>query len=138
MQKVLSNGMVAFISEVDSDLLDIGWWWHGRYIRTKYGYLHRVIAERIHGGPLGKLVTDHINGDALNNTRSNLQVCTQSENVGKGKHKNNSKSGVRGVWQSRQGKWVAQKTRNGKRVHIGTFETMEAAKSAYDNLANKP
>lgn len=43
---------------------------HGKTV-----YLHRVITNC----PRGKLV-DHLNGDGLDNRRSNLKICTHSEN----------------------------------------------------------
>jgi hypothetical protein len=42
-----------------------------------------------------------------------------------------SKSGVRGVyWYKAYGKWVGQVTHEGKKHHIGYFDTIEAATEA--------
>lgn len=47
----------------------------GDWKKPKTVYLHRVITDC----PKGKIV-DHINGNELDNHRSNLRVCTHSEN----------------------------------------------------------
>ena len=79
--------------------------------------------------PLGMQV-DHISGDTLDNTRSNLRVVTPREN--------NQNTHVRkgsmfpGVcWNSSRNKWQARIEIEGKGRHIGLFESELEAFMAY-------
>ena len=75
---------------------------------------------------------DHIDGDGLNNRRGNLRLATAGQNQhNKGLQRNNT-SGFKGVrWRSDKGKWVARIDKDGKRRHLGYFDTVEGAHSAY-------
>jgi len=74
---------------------------------------------------------DHINGDKLDNRRSNLRVVTPQVNQINRKRRNkNNTSGLRGVALSFPGArnpWRAQITANGKNHHLGLFATKTAA-----------
>jgi hypothetical protein len=84
-------------------------------------YLHRLIAD----APIGKYV-DHINGNKLDNRRTNLRVCEPAFNSQNRVSKRHSKSGVRGVYQD-HGKWSVSATVNYRRYRIGTFENLDDA-----------
>ena len=81
---------------------------------------------------------DHINGNPLDNRKSNLRICTNAENQrNKGVYKNN-KSGYKGVhWFKRDKKWQAQIKHNNKSIHIGLYEDKEEAARAYDKKAKE-
>lgn len=81
---------------------------------------------------------DHINGDGLDNRKSNLRICNGSQNrCNKGKPKNNT-SGYKGVtWHTPNKKWVAQIAVNGKHSYIGSFKTKEEAAKAYNKKAKE-
>jgi hypothetical protein len=87
---LLSQGFITVVDDQDYDYL-IKWNWY--VLKTAYGrnfyaiaydknaknrivYMHRIIMK-----PESKLVVDHIDGDGLNNLRSNLRICTQRENA---------------------------------------------------------
>ena len=73
-------------------------------------------------------VVDHINGNILINTESNLRACTMSQN-----NKNLPKfisntSGHKGVsWDKRRNKWHVRIMKDGKRHNIGHFDKLEDA-----------
>lgn len=79
---------------------------------------------------------DHIDGNGLNNTRSNLRACSQSENSMNRKPRRNSLSGFKGVtFHSKSGKWYSSITANGKNISIGYFDNPKDAAIAYDKVA---
>lgn len=90
--------------------------------------VHRVVWAMTHG-EWPTFVIDHINGDRSDNRPENLRdvdYCTNSANR---KLSKNNKSGVNGVFARKHGFEVAIK-RNGTRVWLGTYRTLEHAKTA--------
>ena len=90
-------------------------------------FMHTQIIKAHQG-----LEIDHIDGNGLNNQRSNLRTCTSEENkMNRGKFVNNT-SGFKGVsWHKPAMKWRAQINANGKTTHLGLFATKELAYEAY-------
>lgn len=91
---------------------------------------HRLAWLMAHG-EWPALYVDHINGDRSDNRIANLRLATplqSSRNAGP--HKG-SKSGIRGVKPSGR-KWTAQAAIDGVYRHLGTFDTPEAARAAYE------
>ena len=93
-------------------------------------FLHREIINT----PAGK-ITDHVDGDPLNNTRKNLRVCTHQENLrNQTKQKRKNKySRYKGVSFGYK-KWIAYITLDSKTYRLGSFRTEKEAARAY-NLA---
>ena len=93
--------------------------------------LHRFIMEAQPGEEV-----DHINGDGLDNRRSNLRLCTHAENQhNRGKQKNN-KSGYKGVSLTSGGKrYTALIKANGIQHRLGYFTDPVDAARAYDKAA---
>lgn len=87
---------------------------------------HRAIIAMTYG--YWPSVVDHLDGDKLNNRLSNLRATTQAVNMmNKSGYKNNT-SGVTGVHKRKDnGKYSASVVLNGKRKHLGTFDTIEEA-----------
>ncbi|MEO2024289.1 MAG: HNH endonuclease [Fuerstiella sp.] len=97
---------------------------HGK--RQKYVYLHRQIMS---ADPHEQV--DHINGDGLNNTRSNLRICTPAQNAGN-RRVSLGNSRFKGVhFCSSINRWRAQI----QQETIGLFDDEVAAAAAYDSEA---
>lgn len=58
----------------------------------------RVALQNIILNPKKGFVVDHIDGNPLNNKRSNLRVCTQANNLLNKKLYKNNKSGHKGIY----------------------------------------
>ena len=116
------------------------WCFNGRYaVRPKPRPMTGGI--RMHREIIGTPVekdTDHINGDKLDNRRSNLRVCTRSQNMANvGKLKNNS-SGFKGIhWHVAGENWIAYIKINGKKRHLGCFADIKEAAQAYNEAAKQ-
>ena len=118
--------------------------WHIHDSRGKlyaYGYIrhlrrHVKMHRMIINAPSDKDV-DHINGDTLDNRKSNLRLCNQSQNQANRKMNKNNKSGYRGVhWDEQGRRWKAQIKVNGKKIGLGLFYDKNEAALAY-NIAAK-
>lgn len=146
----LTRGLVALVDIEDYDLL-VQYKWlgtpHGSTAyakRTAYvtvdgrkkpydEHMHRVVMKLPNGNGL---FVDHINGDGLDNRKSNLRVCTHSQNVMNQKRRNDNTSGYKGVsWNS--GAWVATISINRKQTCIGRFPTPAEAYEAYCKAAKE-
>lgn len=120
------------------------WCYHGGYaVRgQRQGKIVRLI--RMHNFLMNtppKMVTDHINGDRLDNQRANLRICSHAENQrNRGMNLNNT-SGYKGVIQAskhprvKTKRWVAQIKVNYKTIRLGYFVTPEEAALAYNKAA---
>lgn len=110
----------------------------GRRVPT---YLHRHIALR--AGKIDAIVdgagrhclasVDHINGNKLDNRRSNLALKSRSEQQRNenDRLRRNNRSGYRGVsFNKRRQKWNAYMSKNGRQVSVGYFDTPEEAAEA--------
>ena len=88
------------------------------------------------------MVVDHKNGDALDNRRSNLRVCTFAENTRNRRKQSGSRSSYKGVsYRPRKRedskRWRVQVWSRGKRYDIGYFYTEEEAARAYDKESKR-
>ena len=95
--------------------------------KTQMVGIHRAILNAPDG-----VEVDHIDGDGLNNRRSNLRLASRAQNQkNKGRPINNS-SGVKGVtWCAKRGKWQAQISDANKHYNLGRFDKIEDAAAAY-------
>ena len=95
-------------------------------------YLHQLVCPCKEG-----YEPDHLDRDKLNNLDDNLIPKTHMQNLhNRDKHSNNT-SGYKGVsWDKRSQKWLAYKTVNKKRKHIGLFDNIDDAIKAYDKYVS--
>ncbi len=99
---------------------------------TQYAYFESrgIVHRLIMGLSNPKLVVDHINGNGLDNRRSNLRVVTPSENVRNRRVSRSKSNGLPpGIWPYRD-KLAVQITDRGKKIFVGYFTDEESAKIA--------
>jgi hypothetical protein len=107
-----------------------------RYLRInvegKPYTIHRMVFL-YHYGYLPK-VTDHIDGNRMNNKIENLREVTQQENCLNSKHRATSKSPFKNVYLQSPTKdldwkrnWVVSLMVKGKRIYIGSFKDLDLA-----------
>ena len=94
----------------------------------KKAYMHWMVLPNNTG------LTDHINGNTLDNRKQNLRPATHQQNMANRKIQKNNTSGFKGVTPFKN-KWRAKTRVNGADVHIGIFGTKEEAAQAYNNFA---
>lgn len=94
-------------------------------------YLHRFILDL----PKGRQPeVDHINHDGLDCRRSNMRICSRSENQRNSRFRGKNKSGFLGVFASGN-RWYASVQVNGIRYESDRFECVIDAAKAHDVLA---
>lgn len=100
------------------------------YIDRRYVLMHRMIMGCTKGDGIE---VDHIDGNGLNNRRSNLRLCTHSQNTKNTTKINGAGHGkFKGVYAHSKGRFRVMITVDRKPKHIGIFETAEDAARAYD------
>ena len=146
IQIELTQGKVAIIDEADWPLVNGFRWYAVKDRNVWYAQANTSRKEgprrtvRMHRLLLGltdrRIYTDHINGNGLDNSRSNLRVCFSSENQRNRGAQVNNTSGYKGVSRrAYRGDWQAQIWAKGKNRHLGYFKTPEEAHQAYCRAA---
>ncbi len=123
-------------------------------IKRKTLLMHRYILDLNCDNTYTDQVVDHIDGNGLNNTKSNLRLCSRSENSCNKRLRSNSQTGYRGVTERKptqyfkkdgvltihtlKKQWKAYITPKGKkRITIGYYKNIEEAAKAYDEKAKE-
>ncbi len=135
----LTRGEVAL---VDADVFDMlmQWEWQCRDGYAKRGARGRkaIAMHNIIMNPPEGFIVDHIDGNGLNNRRSNLRVCKQKHNTWNRKPVKGSSSKYKGVsWQAATGYWKAYIKTDGKQKHLGCYLSEEEAAIAYNRAAKE-
>ena len=79
---------------------------------------------------------DHVDGNGLNNQRSNLRPTTQAQNLANQLKRLGVTSKFKGVcWRDRPSPWRATITVDGRQRGLGSFADEEQAARAYDAAA---
>lgn len=138
----LTKGRSAIVDAADFDWLN-QWKWccnsRGYVMRKaprKKGKRKTIRMHRVILSPPGDMEVDHINGNPLDNRRCNLRICTHTQNLANSRKRAGCSSRYKGVWwDSNRRKWQAYIRSASKRIHLGRFNTEEAAAAAYDQAA---
>jgi hypothetical protein len=93
-----------------------------------YYYAHRL-AWLVSCGEWPKAEIDHINSKRDDNRLSNLRACTRSQNMA------NMKLTKGWHWHSSKERWQALIRKEGRRIYLGSFDTEEEARAAYEAAA---
>ena len=137
----LIHGKVALVDDEDFERLSLFKWCADRKRSTYYAIrnilyldnkqttisMHREI---LNAPPA--MQVDHINGNGLDNQRNNLRLCTHQQNCFNKNAQKNNKLGIKGVRRRADlKKFQAQIQINGKAIHLGYFNVLGDADSAY-------
>ena len=98
-------------------------------------YLHRFLF----GNDCDGKIVDHLDGNGLNNSRSNLRIVSHQQNLRNREGcQSNSKSGYRGVyWHKQREKWAASIRHNGKNISLGLYKNIYDAVNARNKKQNE-
>jgi hypothetical protein len=127
---------------IDKD--DVEWASQYTWIKSSRGYVIRqegrkvvFLHRQIMNCPKG-MVVDHINGNPMDNRKSNLRICTNDENIRNRKLNKNSTTGYKGVtFKKNNGpkKFCSRISFQRKRIQIGYFLTAKEAAIEYNKMA---
>ena len=147
----LTQGKVALIDSEDYPELNQYKWFAQKDLHTYYAArkskwikgskkdlrskisMHRVIIN----APKGVMV-DHINGNGLDNRKSNLRVCTPRQNQQNLVHIKKKSSRFTGVmWNKVNKKWQANITIKNKIKYLGLYDDEREAAKAYERTCRE-
>lgn len=98
--------------------------------RNKHIMMHNFIMQTPKG-----MITDHINGNGLNNIKNNLRICTRKENS-RNRIGNKGSSQYKGIIK-RWSKFSVRIIKNGKTYYSSGFDTLEEAALEYNRMAKE-
>lgn len=142
----LTHGHSVIVDDVFFEELSRAKWhcskgYAARVVYTNQGkaivWMHRFILERKIGRKLlHNEFPDHIDRNPFNNKSENLRVVTKSQNAMNSRLRSDSKSGYRGVsWSKQKKKWRSTININKVQKHLGFFDSIKDADTAYKNAA---
>ena len=135
----LTQGKVALVDDEDYEDLNKYKWYANKDKNTFYAMRNEIINGKsrtvmMHRKIMNNnynLLTDHIDGNGLNNCKSNLRIVTNRQNS-QNRHINKSSKYVGVYWDKIAMNWKAQ-IRTNKKIYLGTFKNEEDAHNAYKN-----
>jgi hypothetical protein len=136
------NGKYTLVDDSDYDDLS-GYCWYllsSGYVARQTPWVNKnrtiVLMHRQIMNPKPGMIVDHIDRNPLNNTKSNLRVCSQTQNHGNRVKQINNKSGYKGVcFCKAKQTWMAQICIKRKVINLGYFNNPVEGAIAYDKAA---
>jgi hypothetical protein len=139
-------GKIALVDDEDFDQLNKHRWccngagYACRGVNLGKGKVKPIFMHReIICTPQG-MCTDHVDGDKLNNQKSNLRICNQSQNSLNRNRQSTNTTGYKGVSIRKRNKYKkfrAHLSAYGKQYDVGLFHTAIEAAKAYDTKARE-
>lgn len=151
---ILTQGKKAIVDDEDFEFLNQYDWCVAMAREKRWGYkavkgftyskngkkqtqmiqMHRIIML----SPPDIFDVDHIDGNSLNNQKSNLRICTHAENMMNIRRRVSSSSRFRGVTFNKQDKrWRARFFLGGKSLLDKKFNKEEEAALIYNEFCKK-
>lgn len=138
---ILTQGKIALIDDEDFEMVSKHKWRLQKGRNTHYAItqiyhkrkMQAILMHRLILNPAENMDVDHINHNGWDNTRSNIRVCTKSQNcMNRNTHKGSS-SIYKGVcWHKQCNKWRSRIRIHGKLIHLGDFHNEIDAAKAYN------
>lgn len=133
----LTQGKFAMLDVEDADLGTYQWCMNSRYAARRESnktlLMHRIVLERKLRRPIQEnMMADHINGNPLDNRRSNLREVTLIQNQWNSKKQKNNTTQYIGV-TNQDGYYIARI--GGQKKILGSFKTALDASFCYDKAA---
>jgi hypothetical protein len=147
----LTQGKFAKVDDEDYDNV-MRFIWHavnerGRWYACCTCYLGRINKKSLNRSmrlarlimiPPKNMDVDHIDGDSLNNQRSNLRICNRTQNLQNQRPIRGGTSQYKGVcFSTQKQKWRAYINVKGKQIHLGFHNSEQLAAEAYNKGAIK-
>lgn len=136
----LTKGLETMIDEEDFALVSRFRWHASKQCDGSHYAVTKVPLHRLIMGfpPVGTFV-DHINRDKLDNTRTNLRVCTNAENQ-QNTYRRNGQSGYKGVHirtNKTNNPWKVKFLFGGRNYNGGNFPCPIQAAKKYNEMISE-
>lgn len=144
----LTRGQVALVDDEDFEML-MNFKWHAIKPHGSHTYYAVTKIPKSAGIGSGTVrmhrlimlleeweMVDHIDGNGLNNQKSNLRYCDVRQNA-QNRHDKNKSSRYPGVdWFKALGKWRANIRIDGKKVYLGVSDDEDEAFQMYKDACD--